>query len=81
MNYILIVFASVTTATRIKTLLAKKFGIDSVVIQTPKSIGEKTCSYCLKAKEEHMETIWKIVNDNKLASKGIFREGDYARLK
>ena len=55
MNYILIVFASVTTANRIKTLLAKKFGIDSVVIQTPKSIGEKTCSYCLKAKEEHME--------------------------
>ena len=48
MEYVLIVFSSLTTANKIKSELEKKYGIKSKVIQTPKSIPIKSCSYCIR---------------------------------
>ena len=81
MSYILIVFASVTSATKMKKYLSKKFNIDARVVQTPKSIGKESCSYCLKTEEKHLDLIWKIITENNIATKGIFREKDYEQLK
>ena len=52
MNYVLVVFASATTANRVKSVLQKKFGIKSVLIQTPKSLNVKGCSFCLKTENK-----------------------------
>ena len=81
MNYVLVVFASATTANRVKSVLQKKFGIKSVLIQTPKSLNVKGCSFCLKTESANVDTIWKIVTDNGLSSKGAFREEDYFKIR
>lgn len=81
MNYVLIVFASATTANRVKSVLRKNFGVDSSLIQTPKALNVSGCSYCLKLKKEHMNTVWNIITENGLSSKGIFRDKDYAKLR
>ncbi len=80
MNYVLIVFSSFATANRVKSLLQKNFDIHSELMQTPNGINQKSCSYCLKLKQTHMETAWEIVKKNGLSSKGIFSAEDYVRL-
>ncbi len=80
MNYILVVFASVTTANRLKSLIRKKYGIESTLVQTPKSIGVKGCSYALKMEEKYKDIVWQIVTDSGISSKGIFTEEDYKKI-
>lgn len=46
MNEIIIIFASATTASRIKKHLTKE-KYYAKVIQTPKSLSEGGCSYCV----------------------------------
>ncbi len=82
MNSVLVVFASVATANRVKSILSKNFGINSFIIQTPKALSSYSgCSYCLRLSREHMNTVWKIVTSNGLSSKGIFDAQDYTKLK
>jgi len=76
MDYCLVVFASATTANRVASVLRKKFGIKTQLIQTPASIPAPGCSYCLKMKCEDSNTAWRIIKENGLSSKGIFREKD-----
>lgn len=81
MNFVLIVFASATTANRLKSVLYKKFRINSEVIQTPASLSDKGCSYCLRVRFEHADTVWKIVRENGLSSKGIYSDTDYHKIR
>lgn len=81
MNYILVVFASVTTANRLKSLIRKKYGIESTIVQTPGSIRLKGCSYALKMEGKYADTVWKIITDSGLSSKGIYTEGDYLKIR
>ncbi len=82
MNNVLIVFASATSANRVKSVLRKSFGIDSALVQTPKALNISSgCSYCLKMRAEHLETAWKLVVSNGLSSKGAFDSKDYRKLK
>jgi len=81
MNYILVVFASVTTANRLKSLIRKKYGIESTLIQTPKAIGVKGCSYALKMEEKYVDTVWQVVTDSGVSSKGIYTEGNYFKIR
>ena len=81
MNYVLIVFSSFATASRVKSLLQKNFNIASELMQTPGKIGVKSCTYSLKLPKSHMETVWNIVQKNGLSSKGVFSYTDYSKLK
>ncbi len=81
MNYILVVFTSVTTANRLKSLIQKKYAIESTLVQTPKVIAAKGCGYALKMEEKHTDTVWKIITDSGLSSKGIYTEGDYSKIR
>ena len=81
LNYILVVFASFASANRVKSLLKNKFDITSAVVQTPGSINLKSCSYSLKLSQEHTDTVWDIIEKNKLSSKGIFSASDYSRIR
>lgn len=81
MNNVLIVFASATTANRVKSVLRKKFGIDSALVQTPKALNVSGCSYCLRIKREHADAAWRLITESGLSSKGIFDSKDYSKLK
>ena len=81
LNYILVVFASLASANRVKSLLNNKFNITSAIVQTPGSINLKSCSYSLKLLSEHTDTVWNIIKQNKLSSKGIFSASDYSKIR
>lgn len=74
MDYILMVFTSVTGANKMKTALSKYYKIDSWVIQTPKYIGIQGCSYCLRVREEYLDIVKKASKEIGLTPKGIFKE-------
>ncbi len=81
MNKVLIVFASSTSANRVKSVLSKKYGIKSTLMQSPKALNLSGCSYCLELKREDMDTAWKLISSNGLSSKGIYDIRDYKRIK
>ena len=56
MYNVLIVFASVTTANRVKSILDKKYGISSELVRSPASLHLEGCSYALKLKSEFLDT-------------------------
>ena len=80
MNSILIVFASLTSANRVRSVL-QKMNIGSEIIQTPSGFAYKSCSYSLRIMENNLDTVWKIVSDSGLSSKGAYRESDMTKLK
>ena len=80
MNKVLIVFASVTTANKMKNDLEKKHSIKSVVMQTPGELGLKSCSYCLKINESDLYVAWNMIKDSNVYTKGVYREGDYSKI-
>lgn len=81
MEDILIVFASYTSAVRVKKLLKKKYDIDTLLQQTPADLSADGCSHCLKANVKHTEIIWNIVKQNKLSSKGIYKCSDFSKIR
>ena len=81
MNKILIVFASSTSANKVKSVLSKKYGIHSDLMQSPKVLNLSGCSYCLLLNREDMDTAWKLISSNGLSSKGIYDSKDYKKIK
>ncbi|MBQ4629397.1 MAG: DUF3343 domain-containing protein [Clostridia bacterium] len=81
MDFCLVVFASATTVNRVKSVLLKKFQINSEIVQTPKAIPAKGCSYSLKIKTEYADVVWNLIKENGLSSKGIFRESNFEKIK
>lgn len=81
MDYILVVFASSTTAGRVKALLKKQYNIEANIEQTPSELSLSGCSYSLKTNAKYADLIWKIVSQSGLSSKGIYRLKDYHKIK
>lgn len=80
LNNVLIVFASITTANKIKNELEKRFSIVSKVVQTPKAVPVKSCSYCIKLHEEDLYKAWNMIKMSGVYTKGVYRESDYSKL-
>ena len=80
MNNILIVFASLTTANKVKSELEKRFGISSKVMQTPGAIKLKSCSYCLRISDDNLNTALGFIKENDVRTKGAYRESDYSKI-
>ncbi len=80
MEFALIVFSSLTTANKIKSELEKKYSIKSRVIQTPKNIPLKSCSYCVRIAQTDMPMAWNMVKSLDVYTKGVFSEKDYKKL-
>ncbi len=81
MNNVLIVFASSTSASRMKSILSKNYGIKASISQTPKALNLSGCSYCLHLKKEDADLAWKLIKSNGLSSKGIYDSKDYRKIK
>ena len=80
MSKVLIVFASATTANKIKSELERKFSIKSSVVQTPSNIGLKSCSYSVKLSEGDLYTAWNLIKNVNVYKKGVYRESDYSKI-
>ena len=80
MDSVLMVFSSLTTANRIKSELEKRYAIKSKVIQTPKNIPVKSCSYCVKLAYKDLQKSWNMVKSRDVYTKGVYRESDYSKL-
>lgn len=80
LNNVLIVFASITTANKIKSELEKRYSIVSKVVQTPKAVPVKSCSYCIKLSEENLYKAWSMIKMSGVYTKGVYRESDYSKL-
>ncbi len=80
MKFVLIVFSSLTTANKIKSELEKRYSIKSKVIQTPKNIPVKSCSYCVKVLESDMSKAWNMVKSLDVYTKGVFGEKDFKKI-
>ncbi len=81
MNNVLIVFASSTSASRVKSILSKKYGIGATLSQTPKALNLSGCSYCLQIRREDLGVAWKLINSSGLSSKGVYDSKDYRKIK
>ncbi len=80
MSKALIVFASATTANKIKSELERKFSIKSSVVQTPSNIGLQSCSYSIKLSESDLYTAWNLIKNVNVYTKGVYRESDYSKI-
>lgn len=80
MDNVLIVFLSMTTANRIKSELEKRYGIKSKVMQTPKTIPVKSCSYCIKLSSADLNKAWNMIKGMDIYTKGVYRESDNSKL-
>lgn len=72
MDKVLIVFLSATSASRVKSILEKRYAIPSKIMQTPSGVAASGCSYCLELKEKYLHIAWNIVKSMGLSSKGAF---------
>lgn len=81
MYNVLIMFASVTTANRVKSVLEKKLGIRSYVVRAPALHGLEGCSYAVKLSSEHLDSAWNMVIRSGVSSKGAYREDNLLQLK
>ena len=81
MDDVLVVFSSSTTAGRVKLLLKKSYGIDASLEQTPAGLSLNGCSFCLRTNAKYADIIWKIIKQNSLSSKGIFRSSDFYKIR
>lgn len=80
MEYVLLVFSSLTTANKIKTEIEKKYSIKSRVMQTPKNVPVKSCSYCLRILYKDAEKVWNFVKSYDVYTKGVYSEKNYNRI-
>lgn len=80
MNNVLIVFASLTTANKVKSELERRFRIYSRVLQTPGGIRLKSCSYCIRISEDNLKTALGFIKENGVQTKGAYRESDYSKI-
>lgn len=70
------VFASLTSATRVKKFLKKEKGMDVYIVQVPKSDKIKGCSYGIYADKSKIHDIKEAIDYLEIKSKGMFSSED-----
>jgi len=78
-----IVLSSITYATWLKKQL-NSVGLSVGLVQTPKCIATKGCSYALKTTEKKVDTAIRIADENKIKIRGIYckdSEGNFINSK
>lgn len=80
MDYILIVFASQTSAAKIKSLLEHRFNIHSKLVQTPRAIPVNGCSHSIKLKADDFEKVRSYILSANVRIRGIYKDVDYSKI-
>lgn len=70
----LVALSSLTSAQRLKKLLAEK-GIRSEIVQTPKQHSDGGCSYSLKVADSHYKEVVALASGLYISVKKIYKEG------
>lgn len=70
----LVVLSSLTSAQRMKKLLAAK-NISSEIIQTPKYLSDGGCSYSLKVNDSSLKEVNSVASGLHITIKKVYKEG------
>lgn len=85
MDYVLMVFSSITVANKAKKIASDILGYGTVV-QLPPGLGIRGCSYCLKIREKDRQQMHTLAAEYKLKIRAEFLEKnndgekEYAKL-
>lgn len=79
-NKVLIVLLSSTSAFSLKTLMEKRFGVHSTVIQAPAQLAQLGCSYCLEIDISDMKTAVNIIKASGITTRGIYDGETYQKI-
>ncbi len=74
MERIIVVFASITSATGVRKQLLNKYNIQSRIVQTPKTLSLNGCSYCLVTVSSALEKVRSIANESGVSIRGVYKE-------
>ena len=79
MKYNFIVFGSQTTAIKVMKNIMNNYQIKSEIIQTPKAIKLRSCSYCLKLNDEYTESVLKYLKSSNIYFLGVY-DSNYEKI-
>lgn len=72
MNKVLIVLVSSTSAFSLKTLLEKRYKIQSRILQTPADLAFLGCSHCIEVDYAELKTAVNLLKVSGITVKGVF---------
>ncbi len=81
MSDVLVVFASMTDANKIKFYIEKRYGISARVVQTPKSVSSGGCSYSLMVKRNELGKVYDAMKAIGVMSNAALYAGDYSKVR
>ena len=81
MSEVLVVFASMTDANKIKFYIEKKHGISSRIVQTPKAVSPGGCSYSLIVEKDKLGKVYDAMKVMGVMSNAALYAGDYSRVR
>ncbi len=80
MKKVLIVLLSSTSAFSLKSLLEKRFGIHSSIVQAPRELSHLGCMYCLEIDELDMMHTINLIKVSGISSKGVYDGKTYEKI-
>ena len=81
MREVLVIFASMTDANKIKFYIERKYGINSKVVQTPKAVSPDGCSYSLIVERKELGKVYDAMKALGVMSNAALYAGDYSRVR
>ena len=81
MSEVLVVFASMTDANKIKFYIEKKHGISARLVQTPKAVSPGGCSYSLIVDKSKLGKVYDAMKVLGVMSNAALYAGDYSRVR
>lgn len=81
MSEVLVVFASMTDANKIKFYIEKKYRISPRIVQTPKAVSPGGCSYSLIVARSELGKVYDAMKVLGVMSNAALYAGDYSRVR
>lgn len=81
MGEVLVVFASMTDANKIKFYIERKYDIKAKIVQTPKVVSPGGCSYSLMVERKELGKVYDAMKVLGVMSSASLYAGDYSRVR
>ena len=79
-NKVLIVLASSTSAFSVKTLLEKRYKIQSRIIQAPAALATLGCAYSLELDSANLKTAMNLIKVSGMSVRGVYNADSYEKI-
>lgn len=81
MSEVLVVFASMTDANKIKFYIEKRHNITARIVQTPKAVSSGGCSYSLIVEKKELGKVYDAMKVLGVMSNAALYAGDYSIVR